>query len=63
MEHLHLLKEEFARTKNDRENLSGICDYLMCLGYKDHYSDDPLTASASFQKILDKVNESAANLD
>jgi len=46
MEHLILLKDEFAQTKLNRKGLPNICDYLMYLGYREHYNDDSLTAKA-----------------
>jgi hypothetical protein len=30
----------------NRKGLPNICDYLMYLGYREHYDDDPLTAKA-----------------
>jgi hypothetical protein len=44
MERLNMLKEEFGRM--NRKYLPNICDYLMYRGYREHYSDDPLTAKA-----------------
>ena len=43
---LKLLKEELARAKINRKSLDNICDYMMYLGYKEHYNDDSLTAKA-----------------
>ena len=44
MEKLDLLKDEFAQI--NRKYLPNICNYLMYLGYKEHYNDDVLTAKA-----------------
>ena len=41
-----LLKNEFERLKKDRKNLPNICDFLMYLGYREHYNEDSLTAKA-----------------
>jgi len=46
MNHLILLKNEFQQIKSAGKYLPNICNYLMYLGYKDHYNDDPLTAKA-----------------
>ena len=45
MKRLILLKDEFAAQKS-RRGLPNICDYLMYLGYREHYGDDCLTAKA-----------------
>jgi formate C-acetyltransferase len=44
MDKLNLLKDEFAAVS--RKGLPNITDYLMYLGYREHYADDSLTAKA-----------------
>ena len=46
MEHLKLLKEEFAQMRAHRQGLPNICDLLMYEGYKAQYAEDALTAKA-----------------